>query len=165
MEVQTAHFTTINSRVCPQASHNVPWLPRCNCQIAPWTLMPLVHSGCARHLLPNVHPFEVPLLTLPLVQLFHCLYLTGGPLRPCPLCHATPAWWVIPLWAVANFFWDPPFPWVRFFGWPWCLVLISARRCAIVSTISMVWQYNDEDSMQFPIRPLLTPNCHVFRSV
>jgi hypothetical protein len=91
-------------------------IPRCNCFFKPPSLMPLLHSGCVQCLFPNVRPFEVPLATLSLVQFFRHLCLTIGPLWSCLICHVAPAWWVICLLAAANFFQDPPLPWVYFLG-------------------------------------------------
>jgi hypothetical protein len=129
MEIPTVCFVNSNSRVCLWTSCNVFTLPRrrsclllrllmplpviasflkCSCLIAPRSLMPFLHSAYAQHLFLNVHPFWVLGIVLPL----------PCPWRLCALCCATPARWVILLQAVANFFWDPPFPWVRFFGWP-----------------------------------------------
>jgi hypothetical protein len=89
MEVLNFCFATSNSRVCPKASYNVFTLPRhssclllcplmllpvvlsflrCNCWIAPWSRVPLLHSSCAQCLFLNIRPFEVPLATLSLVQ-------------------------------------------------------------------------------------------------
>jgi hypothetical protein len=78
--------------------------------------MLLLHSGCAQHLFPNVRPFEVPLATLSLIWFFRHLCSTTGPLWSRPICRAAPAWWVICLLVAANFFQDPPLPWVHFFG-------------------------------------------------
>jgi hypothetical protein len=128
MEVATARF-----RTSQQASHNVFTLPRLllrplmplpvvisflrlSCWISPWSLMPLLHSVCPRHLFPYVRPSEVPLATLSPVQFFRRLCSTVGPLRPRHLGLATPARWVIFLRAAAKSFRDPPSPWVRFFS-------------------------------------------------
>jgi hypothetical protein len=37
-----------------------------------------------------------------------------------------------------------------------CMADISASRCAIICSISVVWRYEDQDPMQRPIRSLLT---------
>jgi hypothetical protein len=66
----------------------------------------LMLSGFGCHCFPNVHPLGVPLATLS----WPC------PWRPCSLQRATLAQRVIPLQAVANFYRDPQFPWVRTFG-------------------------------------------------
>jgi hypothetical protein len=75
---------------------------RHSCITEPCFLMTLLHSGCARRLLPNVNPFWVPCTTLS---------------WPCPLRRALQHG-VFPLRAAANFFRDPPLPWVRSFGFP-----------------------------------------------
>jgi hypothetical protein len=63
-EIQTACFTTSNSRVCLRALCNVFTLPRHSCRLAPWFLMPLMPSGFARCLFLNVCPLGAPVETL-----------------------------------------------------------------------------------------------------
>jgi hypothetical protein len=70
---------------------------RHSCHLTPWSFIPLVHSS-----------------------LFHHLFSTVGPLWQRPLCRAGMARHVIHLQATANFFRDPPSPWVHFF---------SCQRC------------------------------------
>jgi hypothetical protein len=38
------------------------------------------------------------------------------------------------------------------------LVLNSVRRRAFICSTATVWRYNDQDPIQFPIQPLLTPD-------
>jgi hypothetical protein len=62
----------------------------------------LLLPRCSLHFL--LHPLIVFPVVLP------------GPLQIRPLCSAGTTQQVIHLQAVANFFWDPPSPWVHFFG-------------------------------------------------
>jgi hypothetical protein len=138
---------TSNSRVCLRATFNVFTLPRCSsylllhplmllpvvlsilrlsCCLAPQFLMPLMPSGFARHLFPNVRPFWV-----------HVTALLPCPWQQCPLCHAGMAQRVIPLQAAANFFQNPPLPWVCFFSQPWCLTAKYRSPCCCFSALTV----------------------------
>jgi hypothetical protein len=68
IKVPTVFFTTSSSTVCLKVLLSVVLLPRCNRPFRPQFLMPLLYSGCARHLFLNVFsrfllqhcPFQVP---------------------------------------------------------------------------------------------------------
>jgi hypothetical protein len=98
-------FKISSLMVFPEILSDILSLLRHSCFFKPWFLVPLRPSSFARHLFPNVRPVWV----LGIVSFLPC------PWRPCPLRCATLAWWV-----AANFFWDPPSPWVLFFGFWWC---------------------------------------------
>jgi hypothetical protein len=90
VENSITHFATSSLRVCLMVLLNVLLLPRCSCSLRPWFLMPLLHSG---------------------------LFLTVSPLWLHPLNHESTAQQFIRLWAAANFFQDPPLPWIHFLGY------------------------------------------------
>jgi hypothetical protein len=83
---------------------------RHSCWIAPWSLVPLLHSG----------PFCF-------------LFSTTRPLWLHPLRHAGTAWQVIRLQEAANFFWDPTSPWVSFFSFQWCPTARCQSPCCFFS--------------------------------
>jgi hypothetical protein len=117
---------------------------RCLRQPKHWSrfLIPLLQSGSARRLFPNVRPFRVPCTTLSLVHFFRRLCSTDGPLWQRPLRRHAPARRVIPPQVAANFFRDPPLPWVGFFS---CRLRPTARCLSPCRFFS---------APKFPLRPL-----------
>jgi hypothetical protein len=107
VEVLTMCFVISSSVTCLKVLLSVLLLPRHNHSSWPWSLIPLMHSGCAWRLFPNIHLLGVPVATLSL----------RGPWRLCPSCVAGEVQQIVPLPAVANFFWDPALPWVCFFSY------------------------------------------------
>jgi hypothetical protein len=110
----TSRSLTEDPTICFTISSPRPYLKillsvlsflRCSSCLEFWFLIPFLHSGPFQHLFSSVCPSWVLGTTLSL---------------PCPLRHATPAQWVIPLQTVANFLWDPPLHQVCIFGFPRC---------------------------------------------
>jgi hypothetical protein len=122
MEVLTVFFANSNLWVCPLASYNVSLLPRHGSHLLlhPLMLLPVILSflRCSCHLALR---FLMPLLHS---GLFHRLFSDISPLWPCPLHCAGMSQQVIRLLVAANFCWDPPSPWVHFFG---CRLRPTAR--------------------------------------
>jgi hypothetical protein len=116
MEVPTVCFAISSSTVCLTALLSVLLLPRRNCSFRPRFLTPLLHSDCARRLFPNIHPFRGSSCNNVPGPIFLSSLFDRRSLWPRPLRRAIPAWRVIPLQAMANFFRDPPSPSVLYFS-------------------------------------------------
>jgi hypothetical protein len=104
MVYSTVPFTTFRPRVFLMVLLNALSLPRRSCHLAPRLFIPLLQSGRVRHLLLSVRPFRVS----------SCNII---PDDRAPWRGAGMALRVIRLRPTANFFRDPPPPWVRFFSY------------------------------------------------
>jgi hypothetical protein len=66
IEGSTLHYTISSTTSFPKILPDVLSLSRSSCSFKSWSLIPLFHSGFARHLFPDIHPLQIPCTTLSL---------------------------------------------------------------------------------------------------
>jgi hypothetical protein len=112
--------TVVNVHVPQTIGQLLNSLLLCSCFLRPLSLIQFLCSGFGWRLFLKDHPLGAPLATFFLVWFF---------LMMCPLHRATPAWQVIYLLVVVNFFQNPQFPQVLSSNW----LRQPVTRCCFLS--------------------------------